>query len=734
MLYSNLTEPFFQKFAHTIDPPLNPQQKEALFSLLEDQNVLLNAGAGSGKTKTLCYCVGALLSAGVPANQILMLTFTRKAAQEMQERIESYVFEKSQLTGLQVSTFHSYAFKILNQPKVKEHFHWERTIFRNFSSQDSMELERMISRMKKQLEKQLNRQMDEVEFKAQEILKIYKKLRELPDWDRDQPQNAAALVLKTIQTHELTASFPKNRQTLSFIADVIWEFHYERFRQGLLDYLDLLLYTTEFLEEHTELFDQIKFVFVDEYQDINGVLVSLLNTIVPNVRNYMVVGDDAQAIYGFRGSDIRFIQSFEKEYSAKVINLEINYRSVPEIISQANNIMRNIEGLLPKRLKAHRQSNSKSPRKIECENLDHEAAIVINDILEHHKLGNKFKDHAILFRSGFQSRKIVEVLRQLQIPYEYRAGQDFTESKIVQDILSFFLVLFLPKRLGAWQRIFKLLPHVGDKTIEKLLDHLDPEEHTVDPKEQFLTEIKQIIKIPGIQKKAQKSIRKFYSFLKKISKLLDNNDSSLSASDFLDDIEKFLREITNNLKIYSNNIKVEENIEILKNIAGGFNKQIIEFINELSVEPPTFEESSTRFSDVEDKLVLSTIHQAKGLEWDHVYVIGLLANQFPHHKQTSSSQLNEEKRVFYVACTRAKSGLMLTYWKGYNKKPSKFMDYIEGNFESRLEISCEDLQFEIEDVDISEIRNWLNSLPSRRSTIQLKDVSLKKTRFDLRSH
>ena len=602
---------------------LNPQQKEAV--LQTEGPLLILAGAGAGKTKTVTYRILHLIKSGVPAKQILAITFTNKAAKEMKERIEKLINEDVELNlplsqeGQRgekpfMSTFHSLGVHI-----IKENSHL-LGLPRHFAIFDTSDSKRAIKEAVEEAG------LDPKQFEPAKI------------------RNAISKAKGDLETAETFAAKAGNQYFARIVADIWKRYEAALRREKALDFDDLLLKTVLLLRQHPEVLEHYqnvwKYVHVDEYQDTNKVQYSISRMLAKKSRNICVVGDIDQMIYSWRGADIQNIMDFEKDYpEAKVVLLEENYRSTQTILTAANRVIIKNKNRREKNL--FTKNGEGEPIGIFAGYDEGDEADFIAE--KTHALiqkGVEAKEIAVLYRANFQSRILEEAFLRQGINYQV-LGVRFFERKEVKDILSYLRAALNPDCQGDMKRVINVPPRgIGKVTILKIFSG-------------------QRETLPAATKK---KVDEFYDILDaiKIKSETEKTSEIIKCIIKVSGIEEGLKR--------SN---TDEDIERLENI-----KELVTLATKYDLEETTQEGMESLLADAalasdQDSLIksqnavkLMTVHASKGLEFDTVFISGLEENLFPHRRMGASDDnvdTEEERRLFYVALTRARKKLYLTY-------------------------------------------------------------------------
>lgn len=598
---------------------LNPAQYEAVITT--EGPVLVIAGAGTGKTQTLVYRVARLVESGVNPQSILLLTFTRKAAQEMLRRAAALI--DSRCEKVSGGTFHSFANMILRKFAEKIGYPSNFTILDQSDAEDVINLIRTNLGFDKQRKRFPKKQT------LYDIISL-------------------AINKQTTIEHILSSQYP---QFIEFLDDIkLLKEEYEKFKKknALLDYDDLLLKLKELLEKDEDfrryIHKNYKYIMVDEYQDTNKLQAEIVKLLGGTSRNIMVVGDDSQSIYSFRGANFKNIIDFPKDFpDAKIITIEENYRSTQAILNFTNQIIASMIEKYPKRLYT-KNEYGELPSIIAAQNTTLESKFVVDKILELREEGISLLDMAVLFRSGYISYDLEIELNKAGIPYRKFGGIKFIETAHIKDLISFLRILNNPIDKISWFRILQLLSGIGPKKARALTDEI--EEAVNNKKFNFNTFLK--------DKSMPDSVYELFRILNEAS------GKTLSPSEKLNIILPFYEPILR--EKYDDFQKRLKDLEIFQAIADRY-RSLNSFLDDLALEPPTQSVYDIESPGSEDEfLTLSTIHSAKGLEWHSVFVIGVVEGFFPNTRASDTFEdLEEERRLLYVACTRAKRNLFISY-------------------------------------------------------------------------
>lgn len=597
---------------------LNPEQLDVV--LKGEGPCLVLAGAGSGKTRTITYRVAYLLERGVSPENILLVTFTNKAAKEMMTRVEGLLGHYPK--GLWGGTFHSIANRLLRI------YASQLGYSNNFTILDQEDAKSLIKVCIKALK------VDTSSRRFPSPAKIHGML--------SYAQNSGRSMEDVIESR-----YP-NFSELTPIIERIGEMYVQRKKEAdAMDFDDLLLKLRELLFQHEnirrKLAHQFEYILVDEYQDTNVVQAEIVRQLASEHGNILVVGDDAQSIYSFRAAEIRNILGFPQSYAkANVFRLTTNYRSTPEILAVANATILQNKDQFKKELLAVRDS-SERPILVPANNANQEAQFIAQKVLALREDGVPLSEMAVLFRAAYHSQALEFELMKRDIPYEYRGGLKFFERAHVKDIVSHLRIKQNPKDEVAWMRVLGLLPGVGLVTAEKLarkFRECDSLEEVVHAN----------VKVP---KRAITGWGGLSKTLLKMSK--EEHPSEIIRTVIIGDYRDYLE------AEYPDFMDRLEDLEQFALFAEGYESLQV-FLDEVSLtgEYGAIREESGGYD--EEKMVLSTIHQAKGLEWDAVFIMHLIDGKFPIGAALDEAGgVQEERRLFYVATTRARKELYFTY-------------------------------------------------------------------------
>lgn len=649
--------------AHFLDQ-LNDAQRKAAEQT--EGPVMVIAGAGSGKTRVLTYRIAYLLEKGVDAFNILSLTFTNKAAREMKERIGKLVGE-SEAKNLWMGTFHSIFARILRIEAEKLGYPTNFTIY------DADDSKKVISNIIK--EKNLDKDI----YKAKSVAGRISSLKNNLITPKAYFQNGE------LQAQDSSAKMPMFGE--------IYQAYIERcFRAGCMDFDDLLLKTNELMYKFPDVLakyqSRFKYILVDEYQDTNHSQYLIVKALAAKYENICIVGDDAQSIYAFRGANIRNILNFQKDYpDTKLFKLEQNYRSTNNIVQAANSIIEKNKDQIQKNVWTQNSGGEKIIVHKSISDTDEGNYIATNVWQTAMNEGAKHDDFCILYRTNAQSRSFEDALRKKNIPYKIYGGLSFYQRKEIKDVLAYLRLVINPKDEEAFRRVINYPARgIGATTLAKLT--LAAEAQGIS-----LWEVcERLQSIPtGLNKPTQKKISDFTILINSFAVLAKQHDAF--------DVVAHVAKSVGLIKVLGED-KTPEGVTRYENVQELLNgiKDFTEQQKELAEGDPSLANFlsdvallTDRDNEVDDgtpKVSMMTIHLAKGLEFPYVYIVGLEENLFPSMMSSGSrSELEEERRLFYVALTRAEKRAHLTYahtryrWgKLIDCEPSRFIDEIDEKY------------------------------------------------------
>lgn len=619
---------------------LNPQQLAAVTAA--DGPSLVIAGAGSGKTRTLIYRVAYLIDKGVDPTSILLLTFTRKAAQEMLQRAGLLIGARSERVA--GGTFHSVANMLLRR--------YGRSIGLEpgFTILDRGDAEDLIALMRNQLG--LNEKDKRFPRKGT-IAEIFSKC-----------ENTLASLEDV-----LLGEFVHFAEHLNDLDKLKNAYVAAKRQKQLLDYDDLLAKLRELLGAHEPtrqaVSQNFRYILVDEYQDTNRLQADLVRKLAATHENVMAVGDDAQSIYAFRGATFRNIMDFPALFpGTTVYKLEENYRSTQPILNLANEIIQGATEKYAKHLFT-RKLDGPLPALVQAAGENAQSRFIAQRILELREEGVPLDEIAVLFRSSFHSFDLEIELSRRNLPFVKRGGFKFIETSHVKDLLAHLRVIENPLDAVSWNRLLMLVEGVGPKKAQDLIAS-------------FVRSEQPLAVLREVSGRSSRPLKDLAIMLEEAAR-----SASLTPAEQVNEVYRYYLPILK--EHYDDYPKRMRDLEHLYTIAERY-AGLNDFLADLALEPPDASVADVEAGDRDDeRLVLSTIHSAKGLEWQCVFVIWVVDGRFPSaYSFTSDEELEEERRLFYVAVTRAKKHLHLTYpINVYDKatgavlsKPSRFLDAV----------------------------------------------------------
>jgi len=618
---------------HFLDA-LNDTQREAV--MYTEGPSLIVAGAGSGKTRVLTYRIAYLLQQGVPAGNILALTFTNKAAREMKERIQKLVGTDARY--LWMGTFHSICAKLLRRDAERLGYTRDFTIY---DTTDSKSLLKSICK---------ERGLDE---------KIYKP--------------AAVLARISMAKNNLIspAQYGINRELLQadrearmYEITAVYEIYQARLRAAnAMDFDDLLLNLLRLMDQYPDVREQLqqmfRYILVDEYQDTNYVQYLLVSRLAEPQQNICVVGDDAQSIYSFRGADIRNILNFQRQYpNAKLFKLERNYRSTQTIVNAANSLIHKNIHQIEKTVFSEKEQGQ--PLRLQAYMDDRAEALGVATIISKARGQHGYDDIAVLYRTNAQSRAFENELRKLNIPYRIYGGTSFYQRKEIKDCLGYFRLAVNPRDNEALLRIVGFPGRgIGETTMKKVATN------AIEHHRAYL----EVMRSPeetglDVSPATKTKLRSFATLIDSLRQLSEETDAYTFA-------EQTLRTTgvltTMAVDLSPEGIDRAQNVQELLNAIREFVAQqkeegidytpITDFLSEVSLQT----DQDENLSDTSERVTLMTVHSAKGLEFPIVFIAGMEENLFPSQFCIKPNEIEEERRLLYVAITRAMERCYLTY-------------------------------------------------------------------------
>jgi DNA helicase-2/ATP-dependent DNA helicase PcrA len=638
---------------------LNESQHAAVTS--PPGQALVIAGAGSGKTRTLTYRVAYLLDNGIPADNILLLTFTNKAAREMLERVSALVpVENGRLWG---GTFHSIGNRLLRRNAERVGFRSGFSIMDREDQKDLMESVLAAADI----------DVGSYRFpKADVLLEIF-----------SLALNVCASLTEII--HERYVYFEPIQEAIQ----KVWDLYEAKKREtNSMDFDDLLVRVVELLRDHEDLRKQYRrmfqFVLVDEYQDTNKLQCEMVDLLCDTGGNLMVVGDDAQSIYSWRGADVGNILNFHERYpKAKTYKIETNYRSVPEVLALANASIACNTGQIPKTLLPARTGGSMTPALVAVDSPSSQAAFVAQRILEVHEEGVELNEIAVLYRAHFHSLEIQMELTSRGIPFQITSGLRFFEQAHVKDVAAFMKFTVNRRDEVSFMRMVRLMPGVGSSGANRMwAEWLKGEGAQDGPLAVKFSSL--LLKLPA-PKKAKDTWQQFAWTL---DELMDDKGLPVAPASMIHSVTEgvYADYMRSKFKNY------DQRAQDLEQLAAFASRipDAAEFLSQLALLTGVDTDGKAgdnQGSTEKEAVTLTTTHQAKGLEWKVVFAVWLADGMFPNRRALDDGgpgALEEERRLFYVTVTRARDELYLTYpilnhqARDGNiiQKPSRFLEEI----------------------------------------------------------
>ena len=616
---------------------LNEAQLEAV--KIKEGAVLVIAGAGTGKTKTLTYRVARLIEDGIRPENILLLTFTKKASAEMLNRATAVLDDRCE--NVAGGTFHSFANMILRKySKILG-------LKNNFTIMDSADAEDVMNHITAKLFPKKEKRFP----KKHTLLEIYSKSvnKEIPT--------------KKIIQDEFSQFEHCTEQIIEIHKNYV---NYKR-ENSLFDYDDLLLYLKFLMEDNENirknLSNQYKYILVDEYQDTNTLQADIIKLLASEHNNVMAVGDDAQSIYAFRGANYRNIMDFPKMFNdVKIIKLEQNYRSTQNILNLTNKVIAKAKEKFSKTLFSDKTSDIK-PALICAKDSQMEADFICQRVLELLDEDVDLSEICVLVRNARMSFNLEIELSKRGIPFQKFGGPKFMETAHIKDIVAHLRVILNPDDEVSLSRILLLLKGVGVQTVNSIIP-------IIKSTSEFDVKL--------LPNKKSNNFKPLFDILNK------EISSKKDLTNMVEDIIEYYRPILKDK--YDDYTKREKDLEHFVYLSTQY-KKLESFLSDLALEPPDKSVEGMYKKNIKDDcLTISTIHSAKGLEWDSVFIIGAVDGRFPSaYSFNSPEELDEELRLMYVATTRAKNNLYITYpvnMYDYSmnmvlSKPSRFLEDID---------------------------------------------------------
>ena len=650
---------------------LNDKQREAASQI--DGSILILAGAGSGKTRTITYRIAHMIeNVGISPYSILAVTFTNKAAKEMRERVEELVGDIAK--ACTISTFHSFGMRLLRMYAKEVGYN------SNFTIYDTDDQKRIV----KAILKGQNISLNGVKLTERDIVSMISKIKE---------------EIKTLDEYSIM-----NKQ----IVEVYDKYNRTLLESNAMDFSDILLNTYKLLQK-PEILEKVqnkyKYIMIDEYQDTNNLQYKIIDLIARKLSNLCVVGDENQSIYGFRGANILNILNFETNYNnAKIIKLEENYRSTTTILDAANELIKNNKSSKDKKLWTQ---NGKGDliKVLACDNARDEVSRIIEIIKENHQNGIAYRDMTILYRTNAQSRVFEEGFLRYSIPHKVFGGISFYSRAEIKDIIAYLSIIVNPQDELNLQRIINVPKRkVGEKGVEKIIAYA--RENNLN----LLEALSHIKEISGLTAVGKEKLLEMYDIIKELKDLSYTETASYIVQTLIDKIKyiDYIKENYDDAEARIENIdEFKNSILELENVVGEL--RLNEYLENVSLISAT--------DDLEEKsdyIKLMTIHNSKGLEFPIVFLVGFENEIFPGSRAMfEEKEMEEERRLCYVALTRAEKKLYLShatirfvYGQDRLSTPSVFLKEIP---EKLLDIDVKKERLYFEDDYSNEIKAYDNS-------------------------
>lgn len=618
---------------------LNDRQRKAAEKI--EGALLILAGAGSGKTRTITYRIAHMIQElGISPYKILAVTFTNKAAKEMKERVEDLIGEDGKRT--MVSTFHSFGVRLLRT-------YGDRLGYgANFTIYDADDQKRVVKGIMKELvvkDKNLTEGM---------VVSLISKLKE-----------------EEISADEYEKAENKYNMNAAIVSEVYRRYNIALKNNNGMDFSDILINTAKLLEIPdilNKVQDKFRYIMVDEYQDTNNIQYKIINKIAGKYGNLCVVGDENQSIYGFRGANIQNILDFEKDYpDAVVVKLEENYRSTSVILDAANAVISNNSSARDKKLWTKKTTGEKITL-LQCNDGRQEVNVIIEEIIKGKNQGKKYRDFTILYRMNAQSRLFEEGFLRFNIPYKIFGGMQFYQRAEIKDIVAYLAVINNPKDSLNLSRILNVPKRkIGDKSLEKINEFASANGLTLF---EALGRAREIDTLTANMKIVLEE------FHKMMMELIDMSESE-AVSELFDKVIKSIKYFDYLESNYEDSENRINNIEELRNSITEMEKIIETLTLREYLENISLVSATDNLEEEKDYVKLMTIHNSKGLEFPTVFLVGTEDEVFPGKKADfEPRELEEERRLCYVAITRAEDKLYISY------AASRFM-YGEESFRTK---------------------------------------------------
>ncbi|XDD41272.1 ATP-dependent helicase [Leptospira sp. WS60.C2] len=601
-----------------MDADLNEAQNQVVFA--PKGPILVVAGAGTGKTKTLVHKLAHLVETGISPESILLLTFTRRAAKEMLGRATRIL--DNRMMAVRGGTFHSFCHFFLRK------YANAVSLDSNFTILDEEDTTGFVGMAREQVVTNATK----LRFPKKETLaEIF----------------SSCFNLQISLEKYLQKEYPMFLGITKEIQEIKTKFNDLKRKHNALDFDDLLEFTKHLLMSDESIRERMaktyEYILVDEYQDTNRIQAHIACLLASVHQNILVVGDDAQCIYGFRGANVHNMLDFPKIFpNAQIIQLTENYRSVQPILNLANAVLESSTENYKKKLISSHKAHSQIPFLIQMESLEEEAEWISSKLLELYEEGNSFGEMAVLFRSGYSSHLLEVQCNAKKIPYRKFGGKKFLDLAHIKDMIAYLKVIENPRDILSWNRILLLEDQIGKKYAQVLYKRLESNEYRWKDDSIFFL---------GLPEKTGLSFSKLMKCLDSVSTMTHTSNQIMETI-----FTHYLPVLEAN---YDDFEKRKNDFEALT-LLSKQEAKLSDFLSNLILNPVDGKELISATDTNEEYVTLSTIHSAKGLEWKHVFTMQVVEGSLPYHRVRTTEELEEERRLFYVAITRAKKALYLT--------------------------------------------------------------------------
>ncbi|TGL37375.1 ATP-dependent helicase [Leptospira perdikensis] len=585
--------------------------------------ILVVAGAGTGKTNTIVHKLASLVQSGIDPSSLLLLTFTRRAAKEMLNRASG--LHDSRMFSVQGGTFHSFCHQFLRK------FSLAVSLGSNFTILDEDDAVSLVGMARDQVVSKQSK----VRFPKKETLaEIF----------------SGCFNLQISLEKLLQKDYPMFLGLTKEIQEIKSKFTELKLKHNSLDFDDLLDFTRKILMEEESIREKVglqyKYILVDEYQDTNRVQAHIACLLASKHQNILVVGDDAQCIYGFRGANVHNMLDFPKIFpKTQIIHLTDNYRSTQPVLDLANAVLAESKENYKKSLVAHSKHIQDKPKHIKFESAEEEATWITDQILELYENHIPLTEIAVLFRAGYISNLLEVKLSAKQIPFRKYGGKRFLDLAHVKDLLSYLRIIDNPKDILSWNRVLLLEKSIGKKYAQVLYKNLETHNFQYEVIENSPTFF---LGIPDLAKTSFQNLIQLFK------------SQNLNLGNSMGIVEAVLSHYFPILEMeYDDFDKRKQDLDSFKILAKS-SPHLSDYLANLTLDPTEREDTNAPDSEEDEFLTLSTIHSAKGLEWKYVFTMQVVEGSMPSSRIKTVQDLEEERRLFYVAITRAKQGLFLT--------------------------------------------------------------------------